>query len=622
MDNDDYTAKMTELIELLRVIGNDTQQCEVKECKRRISSTITETLSAFSNGNGGYIILGLSEKAGFTPVEGFDARAMQEALSQACEKLTPVVRPVIVTCPFEGANLVFAVIDEMLPREKPCFVSSVGPHDGSYIRTGDGDRKMTSYEVDRLLDEQRQPEHDIAVVPEATLDDLNPTLVHALLECERDRHPHVFAERSDMDMMLDLRILRRMPTGHPADDTVKHAADCDPAGIASREDDTDIGADTDTDEETRIASVPRPTLAGLLAVGRYPQKFFPRLNVTIAVYPGTSRDDVFTGDARLVASETITGPIPIMIDDAVASLMVWTSGPGGADSGAQPSQSPQPPMYPQLVLREAIANALTHRDYSPDALGTPVHVDVFTDRIEVSNLGGLFGAVSKQRLTHEASTSTRNAFLFSLLRSTPYPDGGTVLRADGTGYLRIGAALTGAQRQFARSVPRHHSRPCGDRTVRRQRPSRDKASAWMQCWKVKTRLTMLMIGPTNTAEITVPMPTPRNPWKKINDSTAAMMISVMSNTAFTVPTRTPLTLAMARTTPSPGTTTTFGASSMTMPKANATQPKPMHRNCSHSMVGYRTPRMAMLTSIMALNSTLTMICRNWEGLKSRRSSTT
>ena len=70
MDNDDYTAKMTELIELLRVIGNDTQQCEVKECKRRISSTITETLSAFSNGTAVHHP-GLSEKAGFTPVEGF-----------------------------------------------------------------------------------------------------------------------------------------------------------------------------------------------------------------------------------------------------------------------------------------------------------------------------------------------------------------------------------------------------------------------------------------------------------------------------------------------------------------------------------------------------------------------
>ena len=72
---DDYTAKMTELIELMRLIGNDTQQCEVKECKRKISSTITDTLSAFSNGSGGWIILGLSEKNGFTPVEGFDARA-------------------------------------------------------------------------------------------------------------------------------------------------------------------------------------------------------------------------------------------------------------------------------------------------------------------------------------------------------------------------------------------------------------------------------------------------------------------------------------------------------------------------------------------------------------------
>lgn len=455
MDNDDYTAKMTELIELMRVIGNDTQQCEVKECKRKISSTITETLSAFSNGNGGYIILGLSEKAGFTPVEDFDARAMQEALSQACEKLTPVVRPVIVTCPFEGANLVFAVIDEMLPREKPCFISSIGPHGGSYIRTGDGDRKMTAYEVDRLLEEQRQPEHDIAVVPEATLDDLNPKLVHALLERERERHPHVFAERSDTDMMLDLRILRRVPADRPADDTVehavKHAADHAPTETSDTEDGantgTAIGTNTGTDETTRIASAPHPTLAGLLAVGRYPQKFFPRLNVTIAVYPGTSRADVFTGSAQLVASETITGPIPVMIDDAVTSLMTWTSGTSDANSGAQPSQ---PPMYPQLVLREAIANALTHRDYSPDALGTPVHVDVFTDRIEVSNPGGLFGAVSKQRLTHEVSTSTRNAFLFSLLQSTPYPDGGTVLRDNGTGYLQIGAALRSEAREPVR----------------------------------------------------------------------------------------------------------------------------------------------------------------------------
>ena len=365
---DDYTAKMTELIELMRMIGNDTQQCEVKECKRKISSTITDTLSAFSNGSGGWIILGLSEKNGFTPVEGFDARAMQEALSQACEKMTPVVRPVIVTCPFEGANLVFARIDEMLPRDKPCFTTALGPHGGSFIRTGDGDRRMTSYEVDGLLARVRE------------------------------QHPRVFADRDGIDVLLDLQVLRH-----------------------------------DDSDESEVGGILRPTLAGLLALGRYPQKFYPRLGISIAVFPGTSRDDVFRGDERLVASKSVVGSIPVMIDDAVDSLMRWI--------GAKK------PDYPPLVLREAIANALTHRDYSPDARGTQVHISVFTDRIEITNPGGLYGMVthdvlaSPHPVTGAPFVSTRNQFLFTLLESTPYPGGGFVNPEGGDGYQRIAAAL-------------------------------------------------------------------------------------------------------------------------------------------------------------------------------------
>ena len=395
---DDYTAKMTELIELMRMIGNDTQQCEVKECKRKISSTITDTLSAFSNGSGGWIILGLSEKNGFTPVEGFDARAMQEALSQACEKMTPVVRPVIVTCPFEGANLVFARIDEMLPRDKPCFTTALGPHGGSFIRTGDGDRRMTSYEVDRLIEEHLQPTYDLDIVPGATTDDLDPQLVAGLLARVREQHPRVFADRDGIDVLLDLQVLRH-----------------------------------DDSDESEVGGILRPTLAGLLALGRYPQKFYPRLGISIAVFPGTSRDDVFRGDERLVASKSVVGSIPVMIDDAVDSLMRWI--------GAKK------PDYPPLVLREAIANALTHRDYSPDARGTQVHISVFTDRIEITNPGGLYGMVthdvlaSPHPVTGAPFVSTRNQFLFTLLESTPYPGGGFVNPEGGDGYQRIAAAL-------------------------------------------------------------------------------------------------------------------------------------------------------------------------------------
>ncbi|MCH4159964.1 MAG: putative DNA binding domain-containing protein [Bifidobacterium sp.] len=409
MHDDDYTAKMTELIELMRIIGNDTQLCEVKESKRKLSSSITDTLSAFSNGSGGYIILGLSEKAGFTPVEGFNARSMQEALSQACEKMTPVVRPTIMTCPFEGSNLVFAQIDEMLPRDKPCFVTTLGAYSGSFIRTGDGDRRMTGYEVERLMEEHAQPAYDAEMVQDATIDDLNPALVHGLLERQREAHPNVFKGHGDGEMLRELRIL---------------ALDS-----ADEHDDEDIDP---------TFSQLRPTLGALLALGRYPQQFYPRLNVTIAVFPGTSRAEVFAQGGHLVAAESITGPIPVMIDDAVESLMTWTAGPTGTDSS---SEGTHPPDYPRSVLREAIANALMHRDYSPHARGTQVRVNVFTNRIEVINPGGLYGTVTHNTLVNPISPSTRNQFLVAILEATPYPDGGYVIENGGSGYQQIEAAL-------------------------------------------------------------------------------------------------------------------------------------------------------------------------------------
>ena len=46
---------------------------------------------------------------------------------------------------------------------------------------------------------------------------------------------------------------------------------------------------------------------------------------------------------------------------------------------------------PSEVLREAIANAVVHREYHPYFQGQPVTVDVYADRIEISNPGGLWG---------------------------------------------------------------------------------------------------------------------------------------------------------------------------------------------------------------------------------------
>ena len=70
----DPNKLLAKIVRRLRTIGTDTQLVEVKEA-------------------GGILILGLSERRGFTPVEGFNARRLHNALLSACDTITPPCRP-------------------------------------------------------------------------------------------------------------------------------------------------------------------------------------------------------------------------------------------------------------------------------------------------------------------------------------------------------------------------------------------------------------------------------------------------------------------------------------------------------------------------------------------------
>ena len=71
------------------------------------------------------------------------------------------------------------------------------------------------------------------------------------------------------------------------------------------------------------------------------------------------------------------------------------------------------PEYPKEALREALVNAVAHRDYSSYVLGSQVRIEMFADRLEIISPGGLFGPVSLTSL--ETFQASRNQLLIRLL---------------------------------------------------------------------------------------------------------------------------------------------------------------------------------------------------------------
>lgn len=149
----------------LRVAGTDNQSFEVKSCRKELTRDIGRTISGFANASGGTIICGLDENDDFKPVKGFDAARIQDALANYCgEKMRPPIRPIIETFILEGKPVLAAHIPELLPVQKPCYITASGCYGGSYIRVGDGDRRLSGYEIDRLIDEHEQPRYDDRIV--------------------------------------------------------------------------------------------------------------------------------------------------------------------------------------------------------------------------------------------------------------------------------------------------------------------------------------------------------------------------------------------------------------------------------------------------------------------------
>jgi ATP-dependent DNA helicase RecG len=403
--------ELGEIVENLRVLGSDVADVEVKKAQGGFPKGLRESLSAFSNTYGGVVILGLDEADGFAATGLANAAKMASDLAgMSSDEMEPALRPYIQIHTFEGVQLLVAEVPELPREQKPCFYKGAGLTKGAYIRVHDGDRQLSSYEVQMMLSSRGQPMSDLEPVPGVGPESLDEHLVSAMMLRLRSSRPYAYQELSSQEILRRIRVLVADPGG--TGDVV--------------------------------------SLGGLLALGSYPQEHFPQLMLTFVHYPSERGSDEDSG-VRFLDSVAVEGPVPVMVRDAVAvirrnmSRRSIVTGAGRQDIWE----------YPETALREAVTNALVHRDLSPASRGAQVQIDMFPDRLVIRNPGGLFGPVTLDNLGDEGSTSSRNAALLRILEDVPIPgEDRTVCENRGSGIR----AMVNSLRKSGMTAPKFDDR--------------------------------------------------------------------------------------------------------------------------------------------------------------------
>lgn len=405
--------ELQDLILALRQHGGDTTEVEVKLGSGGCPQ-LGPTLCAFGNmPNGGTVLVGLDEHHDFAVVGVADPSLIEAGI--AAQARTAVVPPVQVS--FEEADvddvtLVIATVYPIPSNHRPCR------HQGrAYLRQADGDYVMSEQEIQQILAMRERPRHDAVVVDATSLADLESDLLGPFLTQAR-------ATSRRLADQPDAEVLRRKGVLAP--------------------------------DGTRL------TLAGLYALGSYPQEFEPSLSITAAVQLD-SRDGERTRD--LVH---LDGPLPALLDSAMEWVLRNTQTTVRFDLDGHGRDVAEIPM---VAVRELIANALVHRDLGAHTQGKRVEIRLTGETLIITNPGGLYG-VSREQLGKPGGKSAVNEFLYDICKLTRTPSGSRVIEGEGGGIREVQRELRAANMRpptfidagvrFTVLLPRHSLLPPPD----------------------------------------------------------------------------------------------------------------------------------------------------------------
>ncbi len=357
--------ELKDLVQNTRQLRTETQKLELKKATGGCPK-LFDTLSSFSNQDGGGTILfGIDEDHDFAITGVYDVNDLQKQVVCQCKQMEPAVRALFTICEIEGKGVVAAEIPGVDISERPVFYRGVGRIRGSYVRVGEADEPMSEYEVYSYEAFRKRLRDDVRVV-----------------------------DHAQWTMMDEKRLTRYL--------------------VAVKTERPNLGTNVSDEEILRLMGVrmeEKPTLTGLLAFSRYPQAYFSQLCIIAVSLPGVEQGVVGDDGERFIDNKRITGAIPEMLEEAVEFVRRNGRTKTIINENGQRVDKPE---YPIRAIREAVLNALVHRDYSTHTENTPICIEMYRDRIEITNPGGLYGKLTIDALG-KVRPETRNPALANVL---------------------------------------------------------------------------------------------------------------------------------------------------------------------------------------------------------------
>ncbi|MEH1885382.1 RNA-binding domain-containing protein [Nostoc sp.] len=195
---------------LQRINLGEDQEIEFKSADGGLPNDIWETVSAFANTDGGYIVLGVSEGKGGLAISGVrNPDGLLKNFWNNHNNPQKLNKPIcsnseVQILKVEAHNLVVIKVPRATRTQRPVYINN-NPMTGTYKRNFEGDYRCTLEEVQQMFQDASNEPQDIKILEGFNLTDLDLETLKSFRQRFSSREPdHPWLALDEKDLLIQL----------------------------------------------------------------------------------------------------------------------------------------------------------------------------------------------------------------------------------------------------------------------------------------------------------------------------------------------------------------------------------------------------------------------------------